>query len=347
MKPARGYAAHDKNSELQPYDFERRELGEHDVLVDILYCGVCHSDVHQIRDDWSGSMYPMVPGHEIMGKVTEVGSGVTKHKQGDTVGIGCLIDSCHECPSCHEDLEQFCSAGPFFTYNSFERDGKTVTQGGYSNIIVTNENFVLKVSPKLKLSAAAPLLCAGITTYSPLKRHGIGKGHHVGIIGLGGLGHMAVKLAVSFGAEVTVFTRSKSKVQDAHDLGAHNVVISKSEEAMAAIIGKLDFILDTVSAQHDINLYLPLLQRDGKFVFVGMPNQPLELNIANIILPRREIAGSLIGGIAETQEMLDYCAEHNILPDVEMIKIQDINTAYERMLRSDVKYRFVIDMQSL
>ncbi len=342
-----GYAAHGPKTPLAPFKFERREPREHDVMIEILYCGVCHSDIHQVRDEWGSSIYPMVPGHEIVGQVTRVGSQVTKFKVGDLAGVGCLVDSCRSCSSCKDGLEQFCENGAVATYNSVEKDGKTPTYGGYSNNIVVDESFTLRISPKLELSRVAPLLCAGITTYSPLRHWNVTSGQKVGVVGLGGLGHMGVKFARSFGAHVVVFTTSPKKKGDALKLGAHEVVVSRRDEEMKAHLDSLDFILDTVSAPHDLNAYLALLKRDGTMVLVGLPEKAPELQASNLVLKRRRIAGSLIGGLPETQEMLDYCAEHGIASDVEVIPIQNINEAYERMIRNDVKYRFVINTASL
>jgi alcohol dehydrogenase (NADP+) len=344
---SKGFAARESKSKLAPFSFSRRSPREKDVVIDIHYCGVCHSDIHQARDEWGGSIFPMVPGHEIVGTVTAVGSQAKLFKVGDTVGVGCLVDSCRTCGSCKAGLEQYCDNGFTGTYNSMERDGKSPTYGGYSNNIVVDEKFVLRVSNKLDLSKVAPLLCAGITTYSPLRHWKVGKGQKAGIVGLGGLGHMGVKLARSFGAHVVVFTTSTSKKEDALRLGAHEVVISKDPDQMAKHTGSFDFILNTVSAPHNINDYLALLKLEGTMTLVGAPDKPPALEAFNLILKRRSIAGSLIGGIAETQEMLDYCAEHGITSDVEVIPIQNINEAYERMLKGDVKYRFVIDMKSL
>jgi alcohol dehydrogenase (NADP+) len=346
MTIARAYAAQNPKSPLSPFQIERREPRATDVAIEILYCGVCHSDIHQVRDEWGGSTYPMVPGHEIVGRVTRVGAQVTKFKVGDLAGVGCLVDSCRSCTSCKEGLEQFCEVGGVMTYNGNEKDG-TPTYGGYSTSIVVDEKFSLKISPKLELSKVGPLLCAGITTYSPLKHWKVGKGQKVGVVGLGGLGHMGVKFARAFGAEVVVFTTSESKKADAHRLGAHQVILSKREEEMAAHIASFDFILNTVSAPHDLGQYLNLLKRDGSLVLVGLPEKAPELEAFHLILKRRRIAGSLIGGIAETQEMLDFCAQHGITSDVEVIPIQKINEAYERMIRGDVKYRFVIDLKTL
>jgi len=338
-----GYAAQNAKSPISPYAFERRAVGPKDVWIEIQYCGVCHSDIHQARNEWGGSKYPMVPGHEIVGVVKEVGSQVRKFKAGDAAGVGCMVDSCRSCGSCREGLEQYCESGSTYTYNSWEKDGKTPTQGGYSTQIVVDEDFVVKISSKLDLAAAAPLLCAGITTYSPLKHWNVKKGQKVGIIGLGGLGHMGVKFSRAFGADTVVFTTSKSKVEDARRLGAHSVVLSSDPIAMAAQVGKYDFILDTVAAPHDVSPYLSFLKRDGAMVLVGIPDKPFEVSAFSLLAGRKRLSGSGIGGIKETQEMLDFCAEHNIVSDIEMLQIQDINQAYDRMLKGDVKYRFVID----
>ncbi len=347
MLPTLSYAASSAKAPLAPYRFERRDPRDHDVVIDILYCGVCHSDVHTVRDEWGQGKYPIVPGHEIIGRVTAVGKGVTKFKVGDMAGVGCMVDSCRECASCKEDLEQFCEKGATFTYASKDRHDGTVTQGGYSSQIVTDEAFTLHISDKLDPAAAAPLLCAGITTYSPLKHWKVGKGSKVGVVGLGGLGHMALKLAHAFGATVVQFTTSESKRADALRLGADDVVLSNNAEQMKAHAGTFDFILDTVSAKHDLDVYLQMLKREGTMTLVGVPDKPAELAAGALIFGRRSLAGSLIGGIAETQEMLDFCAEHGIVSEIEKIDIQNINEAYERMLKSDVKYRFVIDMASL
>lgn len=348
MIKTNAYAAQSAETPLAPYSFERRAVGPDDVRIDIQFCGVCHSDLHQIRNDWKNSIYPMVPGHEIVGRAAEVGANVTDIKKGDLVAVGCLVDSCGECPECHDHLEQFCMNGMVPTYNSYERDGKTLSQGGYSDVIVVKRGFVLKVPENLDPAAAAPLLCAGITTYSPLRHWGAGPGKKVGVVGLGGLGHMGVKFANAFGAHVAVFTTSPSKVEDAKRLGAHEVIMSKDPDDMQKHAGSFDFILDTVSAPHDINAYLPLLKRDGTITLVGVPatDHP-PIGPFNLIFGRKRVAGSLIGGLKETQEMLDFCGEHNIVSDIEMVNIQDIEKAYERMLKSDVKYRFVIDIKSL
>jgi len=332
---------------LSPFNFSRREPLEHDVEIDILYCGVCHSDLHTARNEWQNTLYPCVPGHEIVGKVTRVGKSVTKFKPGQNVGVGCLVDSCRTCESCRAGLEQYCQVGFIGTYNGEDKLSGGHTFGGYSTAIVVHEDFVLRLPENLDLAATAPLLCAGITTYSPLRHWKVGKGQRVGIVGLGGLGHMGVKLAHAMGAHVVLFTTSAGKAGDAKKLGADEVVVSKDAAAMEKEIGKYDFILDTVSAQHDINVYLNLLKRDATLVQVGAPEQPLPLAVFSLIFARRNFAGSLIGGIPETQEMLDFCGKHNITSDIEVIPMQKINEAYERMLKSDVKYRFVIDMASL
>lgn len=347
MIKVKGYAAQTAKSDLAPWNFERREVGSHDVQFDILYCGVCHSDIHSARDEWGGSIYPMVPGHELVGKVIKVGDHVKRYKVGDLVGVGCMVDSCRTCENCKDGLEQFCLKGNSMTYNGYEQDKKTLTYGGYSNTIVVDEDFVLRISEKLNLPAVAPLLCAGITTYSPLRHWKVGKGHKLAVVGLGGLGHMAVKFGVAFGAEVTVLSSSPSKKDDALKLGAHKFVVTSDKEQTKNVTGYFDFILDTVSAKHDYNLYLSFLKTNGVHICVGAPPTPTEIFAFSLIGGRKSLAGSLIGGIAETQEMLDFCAEHNIVSDIEMIDIKDINKAYERMLKSDVKYRFVIDIATL
>lgn len=346
MLDTKAYAAHDAASPLRPFSFQRRDPGERDVLIDILYCGVCHSDIHQVRGDWGNSVYPMVPGHEIVGRVSQVGARVTKLKPGDLAGVGCMVDSCRACASCERDLEQYCD-GMVPTYNAVERDGKTPTQGGYSTRIVVDERFALRISEGARLDAVAPLLCAGITTYSPLRRWSVGKGHRLAVLGLGGLGHMAVKLGVAFGAEVTLLSTSASKRADAQRLGAHEFVLTSEAGALDRLAGRFDFIMDTVSAPHDVASYLNLLRVDGVMILVGAPDKPAEVPAFPLLMRRRSLVGSLIGGIAETQEMLDFCAERGITSDVETIPIQSINEAYERVLKNDVKYRFVIDMKSL
>ncbi|SNR64880.1 uncharacterized zinc-type alcohol dehydrogenase-like protein [Methylobacillus rhizosphaerae] len=348
MAKAISYAAHDPKSPLAPFSFERREVGNTDVQIEILFCGVCHSDLHQVRDEWANSTFPLVPGHEIVGRVTQVGSNVKHFKVGDLAGVGCMVDSCGTCPDCAEGLEQYCNHS-VFTYNSPDKHMPgQATYGGYSNQIVVDERFTLKISDKLDLAATAPLLCAGITTYSPLRHWKVGPGQKVGIVGLGGLGHMGVKFAKAFGAHTVLFTTSANKVEDAKRLGADEVVISKDSEQMQQHLQSFDFILNTVAAPHNLDQFMALLKRDGSMCLVGVPDSPHPSpNIANLIFKRRQLAGSLIGGIRETQEMLDFCAEHNITSDVELIAIQDINTAFDRMLKSDVKYRFVIDIASL
>lgn len=333
--------------DLKQLNIERRELTAKDVEIDILYCGVCHSDLHTARNEWGGTTYPNVPGHEIVGRITKTGNAVTKFKVGDLVGVGCMVDSCRECESCKEGLEQFCENGNTSTYNSHDKHLNIQTFGGYSERVVVDEDFVLRVPENLEAAAAAPLLCAGITTYSPLRHWKVGPGKKVGIVGIGGLGHMAVKIAKAMGAQVVVITTSSSKVEDARRLGADEVILSTDEEQMERNARTLHFILDCVSAQHDINAYLNLLKRDGSLTLVGAPEHPLPVAAFSLIISRRSFAGSLIGGIAETQEMLDFCGKHNITSDIEMIKIQDINKAYERLLKGDIKYRFVIDMASL
>jgi uncharacterized zinc-type alcohol dehydrogenase-like protein len=343
-----GYAAQTAEAPLTPFSFERRDPGTTDVQIEILFCGVCHSDIHTARSEWGPSLYPVVPGHEIVGRVAAVGAEVTKFKAGDLAGVGCLVDSCRTCPSCREGFEQYCETGFTGTYNS--PDSKTPgqhTYGGYSRSIVVDQAFVLRIPNNLDLAAVAPLLCAGITTFSPLRHWKVGPGSKVGVVGLGGLGHMALKIAHAMGAEVTLFTTSPNKVEDALRLGAHRVVISKDPAAMAQEANRFDFILDCVAASHDINAYLELLRRDGSLVQVGAPPEPLAVNVFSLIFKRRTFAGSLIGGIAETQEMLDFCAGHGIVSDIEIIPIEQINRAYDRVIASDVKYRFVIDMQSL
>jgi uncharacterized zinc-type alcohol dehydrogenase-like protein len=347
MIPVKGYAAQSPETDLAPWNFERREVGPHDVQFDIQFCGVCHSDLHQIHNDWFPGIFPMVPGHEIVGRVVKVGDHVKKFKVGDLAGTGCLVDSCRTCENCQQDLEQYCLNGNSQTYNGLEQDKKTPTYGGYSNSIVVHEDFVLHIDGKLDLAAVAPLLCAGITTYSPLRHWKVGKGHKLAVLGLGGLGHMAVKFGVAFGADVTVLSTSPSKEADAKKLGAHHFVVTTDAEQVKAARGSFDFILDTVSAEHDINMYLGLLRTDGTHICVGAPSQPSPVSAFSIIGGRKSLAGSGIGGLAETQEMLDYCAEHNIVSDIEMIDIKNIKNAYERMLKGDVRYRFVIDMATL
>jgi alcohol dehydrogenase (NADP+) len=340
------YAAQSATTRLSPFSFERRDVGSHDVQIEILYCGVCHSDLHTVRSEWQGTTYPCVPGHEIIGRVMKVGPHVKKFKAGDIAGVGCMVDSCRTCANCEEDLEQFCP-DTTFTYNSPDKQLGGKTFGGYSQNIVVDEAFVLSVPAHLDLAATAPLLCAGITTYSPLRHHNVSAGQKVGVVGLGGLGHMGVKLAKAMGAHVVVFTTSANKVDDALRLGADEVVNSKNPDEMKKHLNSFHFILDTVSAQHDINAYFRLLKRDGNLTQVGVPADPLSVDVGSLIFGRRSFSGSLIGGIKETQEMLDFCGKHNITADIEIIPIDSINEAYDRLLKSDVKYRFVIDMATL
>lgn len=343
-----GYAAKSVRAPLEPFQFTRRDPRPDDVVIEILYCGVCHSDVHQVNNDWGGSIFPMVPGHEIIGKVVSVGKSVTRFKAGDHVGVGCMVDSCQHCNPCKHGLEQYCEEGNTQTYNSLDRHDHTPTYGGYSDKIVVSDKFVLHIPDGLDLKGAAPLLCAGITTWSPLKHWNVKEGSNVAVVGLGGLGHMALKLAKGLGANVTLFTRSPSKEQEAHRLGADNIVLSTNEEQMKAVRGNFDLIIDTVPYVHDLNPYISTLALDGTIVLVGfLGDLEPALNTVPLILNRKAVAGSVIGGIAETQEMLDFCGKHNITADIEMINMQDINEAYKRMLKSDVKYRFVIDIASL
>ncbi len=346
MPIVNAYAAESADRPLGPFQLSRRESGPRDVVIDIQFCGVCHSDLHQARNEWGNSTFPMVPGHEIVGRVTAVGAEVTSHKTGDPVGVGCFVDSCRSCDACAEGEEQFC-AKCSFSYNGVEADGVTPTQGGYSTQVVVDERYVLKVPANLPLDAAAPLLCAGITTYSPLRQWGIKAGDKVGVVGLGGLGHMGVKLAAAMGAEVTVFSTSDAKKADAERLGAHHFVNSRTDGAFDALQGSFDFILNTVSANVDLNQYLALLKRDKAMVMVGVPAEPSPVSAFGLVMGRKRLTGSLIGGIRETQEMLDFCGEHNIVADIEVIPMQGINDAYERMLKGDVRYRFVIDLASL
>jgi len=349
MYKAKAYAAPGATSPLASTTIERRDPKETDVQIEILFCGICHSDVHQARNEWGGVMptvYPCVPGHEIVGRVTKVGSAVKKFKPGDLAAVGCMVDSDRTCPECKAGLEQFC-ANPVFTYNFPDKHTGKVTYGGYSDSIVVDEHFVLRVPSNLNLAGAAPLLCAGITTYSPMKHWGVTKGKKVGVVGLGGLGHMGVKFAHALGAHTVVFTTSPGKKDDALKLGADEVVISKNADEMNKHAGSFDFILDAVAAEHDLNAYINLLARDGNLTMVGAPEQPLPVAVFGLLFRRRSFSGSLIGGIAETQEMLDFCGENNITSDVEVIPIQKVNEAYDRVVKSDVKYRFSIDMASL
>ena len=343
-----GYAAPSAKAELAPYEFERRDIRADDVVIEILYCGICHSDVHHVNNDWGGTTYPIVPGHEIIGRVANAGPDVTRFKPGDHVGVGCMVDSCQHCAACKQGLEQYCEEGPTLTFDNLDRHDQMRTFGGYSEKIIVKEKFVLRIPDGLDLKGAGPLLCAGITSWSPLRHWRVREGTNVGVVGLGGLGHMMLKLAKALGANVTLFSRSPGKEQDAHRLGADNVVISTDANQMAAVNNKFDLIIDTVPYAHDINPYMPSLAINGTFVIVGLLGD-LEptLNTVPLIMGRKSVAGSVIGGIAETQELLDFCGEHGITADVEVIKIQDVNEAYKRMLKSDVKYRFVIDMASL
>src|SRR5665213_557851 len=339
MYNVKAFAAASQTSSLAPFNFQRRDLGPKDVQIQILFCGVCHTDVHIVRNEWHGTTYPCVPGHEIVGRVIKVGGQVKKFKEGDAVGVGCMVDSCRACENCRDHLEQFCTNGATFTYNAPDKKSGGMTYGGYSESVVVDEAFVLRVPNNLDLAAAAPLLCAGITTYSPLRHSKVGKGQKVGVVGLGGLGHMGVKLAKALGAHVVVFTTSPGKMKDALRLGADEVVNSKNEEEMKKHLNSFHFILDTVAAKHDINAYFVLLKRDGTLTQVGAPPEPLAVEVSNLIFGRRNFSGSLIGGIKETQEMLDFCGKHNITSDIELTPIQKINEAYDRIVKNDVKYR--------
>jgi uncharacterized zinc-type alcohol dehydrogenase-like protein len=341
------YAAASATTPLAPFTIERRPPGPHDVLIDVLFCGVCHSDIHQARGEWGNSTFPMVPGHEIVGRAAQVGSEVAKVKVGDMVGVGCMVDSCRSCASCGRGIEQFCEKGAALTYNSTEMDRKTPTQGGYSSRIVVADHFVLRVPDGLDPAGAAPLLCAGITTYSPLRQWGVKKGDTVGVVGLGGLGHMGVKLAAAMGAEVTMLSTSASKEKDARRLGAHAFALTKDEATFQKLAGRFDLLIDTVAAPHDLNPYLGLLRPQGAMVIVGIPTEPAQVAPFSLIWGNKRLAGSAIGGIPETQEMLDFCGMHKIVSDVELIPIQKVNEAYERTIKSDVRYRFVIDLASL
>ncbi len=348
MNITHAWAAKDAKSKLAPFDYQPRELRKHDVQIEVLFCGVCHSDLHQARNEWHNTIFPVVPGHEIVGRVTAVGSDSKKYKVGDLVGVGCLVDSCRTCASCEEGLEQYCENGFVGTYNGQDRHTGAITYGGYSTQVIVDQDFVLRVPENLDPAGAAPLLCAGITTYSPLSHWGAGPGKKVGVVGLGGLGHMGVKIAHAMGAHVVLFTTSPSKIDDGKRLGADEVVISKNADEMAAHANSFDLIVNTVAAQHDLNPFISLLRRDGTMVLVGAPEHDHPSpQVFNLIFKRRAIAGSLIGGIAETQEMLDFCGKHNIVSDIELIHMNQINEAYERMLKSDVKYRFVIDINTL
>lgn len=347
MTKSFGYAAPEVKATLEPFSFERREVGANDILIEIQFCGVCHSDIHQVNDDWGGSIYPMVPGHEIVGRVAQVGANVKKFKEGDIAGVGCMVDSCRVCVNCKAGVEQFCEVHTSLTYNGTEMDEATPTFGGYSTNVVVDEAFALKISSDQNLAAVAPLLCAGITTYSPLRRFDVKEGSKVGIVGLGGLGHMGVKFAVAMGADVTVFSTSPGKEADARKLGAHHFIVTKDPAALEPLAGQFDFILDTVSAPHDLNVYLEMLKYNGALVLVGVPGEPAAVQAPLLVMRQRNLTGSAIGGIPETQEMLDYCAANNIVSDIEMISIDDIAEAYQRTIKADVRYRFVIDIASL
>lgn len=346
MLPTTGYAAMTAKAPLTPFSFERRAVGPHDVLITITHCGICHSDIHQARDEWGGSIFPMVPGHEIVGTILQAGSAVTRFKVGETAGVGCFVDSCRACPACREGLEQYCETGMILTYSGRDKDGRP-TQGGYSTQIVVDESYVLRIPSALSPAGAAPLLCAGITTYSPLRHWGVGKYHKLAVVGLGGLGHMAVKIGKALGTDVTVLSTSDGKRKDAERLGAADFALTSQPETFIRLQRHFDFILDTVSAPHDYNAYVNLLKTDGTLILVGAPDKPMPLEPFPLILQRRSIAGSVIGGIRETQEMLDFCAMHNIESDIELIPIQQVNEAYERVLHGDVRFRFVIDLRSI
>jgi uncharacterized zinc-type alcohol dehydrogenase-like protein len=346
MIAAKAYAAQTPETDLAPWNFERREVGPNDIQIEILFCGVCHSDLHQIKNEWFPGIFPMVPGHEIVGRITKVGDAVKNFKVDELAGVGCMVDSCQRCENCKEGLEQYCLEGSTQTYNSKDRTGNP-TYGGYSNTIVVREEFALHISEKLDLAATAPLLCAGITTYSPLRYWKVGKGHKLAVLGLGGLGHMGVKWGVAFGAEVTVLSTSPAKEQAAKELGAHHFVVTSDKAQLDAVKGSFDFILDTVSADHDMDMYLSLLRTNGTLICVGVPTKPYSIQPFSLLGGRKNVMGSGIGGIPETQEMLDFCAEHNIVCDIEMIDIKDITPSYERMVKGDVRYRFVIDMATL
>ncbi len=347
MLKTAAFAAQSARAPLAPFSIERREPGPDDVLIDILYCGVCHSDIHQARDEWGGSQFPMVPGHEIVGRVAQVGANVTRFKAGDAVGVGCFVDSCRECAQCKAGEEQYCDQGMTGTYNSNERGSGAPTYGGYSTRITVDQDYVLRVPESIPLDRAAPLLCAGITTYSPLRHYGVKPGDSVAVVGLGGLGHMAVKLAVAMGARVTVLSTSESKREAALALGAHAFGATRDKATFKQLARSFDFIVDTVSGEHDYNAYLALLKVDGTMILLGVPEQPAPVAAGSLIMQRRKLGGSLIGGIRETQEMLDFCAEHGVASDIELIDIAQINEAYERMIKGDVRYRFVIDIASL
>lgn len=346
MIQAKAYAALTQDAQLEPWNFDRRDVGPHDVQVQILYCGVCHTDIHNVHNDWGISIFPLVPGHEIVGKIIAVGEHVTKFKVGDTAGVGTIVDSCRHCEDCKSGHEQFCSVSPVQTYNNLDAEGKP-TYGGYSNTIVVKEDFTHHISDKLDLAAVAPLLCAGITTWSPLRKWNVGKGHKLAVVGLGGLGHMGVKFGVALGADVTVISTSPNKEEAAKELGAHHFVVSKDEQQMQSVFHSFDFVLDTVSADHDINPYLAILKTNGTYINLGLPPKPWEVSSFSVIAGNKAITGSGVGGLQETQDMLDFCAEHNIVSDIELIDMKDINTAFDRLKKGDVRYRFVIDMATL
>ena len=346
MVNSKGFAAQTPETDLAPWNFERRDVGPHDVQIEIAFCGVCHSDLHQIKNEWFPGIFPMVPGHEIVGKISAVGADVKRFKINDLAGVGCLVDSCRTCENCKDGLEQYCLNTNTGTYNSMGKDGRP-TYGGYANNIVVHEDFALHISEKLSLAAVAPLLCAGITTYSPLRYWKVRKGHKLAVLGLGGLGHMAVKFGVAFGAEVTVLSTSAGKEEAAKTLGAHKFVVTSDAAQVEAVKGSFNFIIDTVSAKHDMGLYLSLLKTNGVHICVGAPTEPHVISAFSLLGGRKSVSGSGIGGLPETQEMLDYCAEHNIVSDIELVDIKNIHTAYERMLKGDVRYRFVIDMATL
>ncbi len=347
MARTRTYATQGPKLPLAPFEIDRRPVGPRDVAIEIDFCGICHSDIHQVRDEWGGATFPMVPGHEIVGRVTRVGADVKRFRVGDHVGVGCMVDSCRTCPPCKADMEQFCQKGAAYTYNSTEMDRKTPTFGGYSTDVVVSEKFVLSVPATLDMAGAAPLLCAGITTYSPLRHWKVKAGDQVGVVGLGGLGHMGVKLAAAMGAQVTMLSTSKSKEADARRLGATGFALTSDPATFKRLAGKFDFILDTISANHDVQAYMGMLKLDGALVLVGVPPEPASIHASTFIFGRKTLSGSLIGGIAETQEMLDFCGQHGITADVEVIPVEKVDEAFERTVRSDVRYRFVIDIASL
>lgn len=347
MPTVKAYAAHSRSAPLAPFQIQRREVGPHDVLIDIDYCGICHSDIHQVRDEWGGSAFPMVPGHEIVGRVGRVGPEVTRFRPGDLAGVGCFVDSCRRCATCRRGMEQFCENGTAFTYNSTEMDRRTPTYGGYSRQIAVDERYVLAVPRSLEPAGAAPLLCAGITTFAPLRRFGVKQGDRVGVVGLGGLGHMAVKLAAAMGAEVTMLSTSRAKEADARRLGAHAFVLTTDPGAVRKLAGAFDVVIDTVSARHDVDPYLRALRTEGAMAVVGLPPEAVPIDLGNLVHGNRILAGSMIGGIAQTQEMLDFCAERGIVSDVEVIPARRINEAYDRTVRNDVRYRFVIDVSTI